>query len=66
MGGTEREKRATLCFFSGGIPPETFFILGGSNFDVQLLSSHMEYEFNIIYFTIYSLLDIKGLLTERL
>ena len=33
--------------------------LGGLNIDVQLLSSHMEYEFNILYLTMYSLLDIK-------
>ena len=49
---TERAKRATL--WGLGRSPEFFFNLGGSNVDVQLLSSHMEYEFNIIYFCFQS------------
>ena len=42
----------------GAWESEIVLNLGGSNVDVQLLSSHMEYEFNIMYLTIFSLLRI--------
>ena len=55
-GGTER---ATLLG-SGGIP-FIFFNPKGTNTDIQLFLSHLEYKSTLIYFTIYSFLDRKWL-----
>ena len=50
--GTERAKRATPWEFRGESPLEKIVNHGGSNIDIQLSLSHMEYEFNITYLTI--------------
>ena len=55
-------------FFSEGISQKVLY-LGGSNLNgdiVWLLLSHIKYEINIIYLTIYSLLDIRSAIPEEL
>ena len=39
--------------------PQNLFNLGGSNIDIELLSYMWGYEFNIIYLTLYSILDLQ-------
>ena len=62
VGGTER----AILWEVWGHTPKKNFKLRDSNIEVQPLSSQMECEFNVIFLTIYSLLDIKVFLQASL